>query len=138
MIPVVHSVAYVAAAAVFLVLGAGAWRRRATRPVASGCLVAVALGGAWWSLADAVIAAGVGAPASGIAAIATFPGIGVIVVAFACLGRSVQGADWVPSRRLLAMLAIEPVLATVAVATNRWHLEFYQGPGAATLGTPNR
>jgi diguanylate cyclase (GGDEF)-like protein len=137
MTPAVHSVVYVAAAVVFLVVAAGTWRRRAARPVAAACLVAIAVGGAWWSLADAVIATGVGAPASGMAATATFPGIGLVVAAFACVGRSVQGAEWAPSRGLILALGIEPVLATAAVATNPWHLAFYRGPGSATSGTPN-
>ncbi|NMM30081.1 MAG: hypothetical protein HHJ10_03295 [Cellulomonas sp.] len=56
---------------------------------------------------------------------------------FVCLARSAPGADWVPSRRLLALLAVEPVLVTVTAATNRWHLLFSDGPGAATLSTPS-
>jgi diguanylate cyclase (GGDEF)-like protein len=137
VITAVHVVAYIAATLLLLHLAAATWRCRAARPVASVCLVVIAVGGAWWSLGDAVIATGVGGPVSGIAATLTFPGIGVIVAGFVCLARSAQGTDWVPSRRLLALLAIEPVLATVAVATNPWHLQFYDGPGAATLSTPN-
>jgi len=133
----VHAVAYVAAALLLLHVGDRIWSRRAERPVASACLVAIAVGGAWWSLADAVIATGVGGPTSGIAAAATFPAIGVVVAAFLCLARSASSTDWVPTRRVLALLAVEPVAVTVAVATNPLHLGFYGGPGAATMSTPN-
>ena len=137
MFTAVHVAAYVAAALLLLHVASVTWRRRAERPAASVSLVAIAAGGAWWSLADAVIATGVGGPTSGIAATSTFPAIGVIVAAFLCLARSASSTDWVPTRRLLALLAIEPVLVTVAVATNPLHLQFYGGPGAATLSTPN-
>lgn len=137
MVDGVHVTAYVAAALLLLHVASRIWARRAERPVTSVSLVAILVGGAWWSLADAVIATGVGGPASGIAATATFPAIGVIVAAFLCLARSASSADWVPTRRLLALLAIEPLLVTVAVAANPLHLLFYSGPGAATLSTPN-
>lgn len=137
MTPAVHSGVYIVAALVFLVLADRTWRRRAARPVTAACLAVIAVGGAWWSLADAVIATGVGGPASGIAATLTFPGIAAVVAAFVCVGRSVQGTGWSPSRGLILALSIEPVLATAAVATNPWHLGFYRGPGAATLSTPN-
>ncbi|MGV8977106.1 MAG: diguanylate cyclase [Cellulomonas sp.] len=137
MLIALHVVAFVGAALLLLHLASMAWRGRAARRVAASSLVAVAVGGAWWSLGDAVIATGVGGPAAGIAAIATFPGIAAMVAGFVCLARSVSSADWVPRGRLLALLAVEPVLMTVAVATNPWHLEFYDGPGAATLSTPN-
>ncbi|HEY5516039.1 MAG TPA: histidine kinase N-terminal 7TM domain-containing protein, partial [Pengzhenrongella sp.] len=137
MFTAVHVAAYVAAALLLLHVASVTWRRRAERPAASVSLVAIAAGGAWWSLADAVIATGVGGPTSGIAATSTFPAIGVVVAAFLCLARSASSTDWVPTRRLLALLAIEPVLVTVAVATNPLYLQFYGGPGAATLSTPN-
>src|SRR5450830_1807397 len=77
MVSAVHVAAYVAAALLLLHVASVTWRRRAERPAASVSLVAIAAGGAWWSLADAVIATGVGGPASGIAATSTFPAIGV-------------------------------------------------------------
>lgn len=132
-----HAAAYVAAAVLLLHVGSGIWARRAERPVAAASLVAIVVGGAWWSLADAVIATGVGGPASGIAAAATFPAIGAIVAAFLCLARSASSTDWVPTRRLLATLAVEPLVVTVLVATNPLHQQFYGGPGAATFSTPN-
>ncbi|PVU82798.1 hypothetical protein DDP54_07000 [Cellulomonas sp. WB94] len=137
MVNAVHAAAYVAAALLLLHVGSGVWNRRAERPVASVSLVGIVAGGAWWSLADAVIATGVGGPASGIAAAATFPAIGVTVAAFLCLARSASSTDWVPTRRLLALLAIEPLLATALVATNPLHQLFYGGPGATTFSTPN-
>ena len=137
MLTALHVAAYVGAALLLLHVAAVVWSGRSPRPVASLSLVVMAVGGAWWSLGDAVIATGVGGPTSGIAATATFPGIAAVVAGFVCLARSAPGTDWVPSRRLLALLAVEPVLVTVTVATNRWHLLFYVGPGAATLSTPN-
>ncbi|HEX5332873.1 MAG TPA: diguanylate cyclase [Cellulomonas sp.] len=137
MLDAVHVAAYVAAAVLLLHVGSGIWTRRAERPVASMSLVVIVAGAAWWSLADAVIATGVDGPVSGIAAAAAFPAIGAIVAAFLCLARSASSTDWVPTRRLLAMLAVEPLVVTVLVATNPLHQQFYGGPGAATLSTPN-
>lgn len=135
---VAHVAVYLVAVAVLLVTAVKVWQRRGIRAVTATSLVVAVVGAAWWSVGDAVIAARPGAPLAGIAALATFPGIATLVAGFACLGRSVSGADWYPSRRVIAWLAVEPVLVTVVAATNPWHLLLYSGPGAASLSDPNR
>lgn len=134
---VVHVAAYVVAAAVLCAVALVVWRRRSTRAAMATSMGVVLLAAAWWSLADAVIAARPADPVPGVAALTTFPAIGVMVAAFLCLGLSMNGSGWRPSRGLLMGLAVEPVLVTVVAATNPWHLALYGGPGAATLVDPN-
>ncbi|MHB1490634.1 MAG: diguanylate cyclase [Cellulomonas sp.] len=137
MSSVVHAVAFVVAAAVLCAVALVVWRRRRARTVMASSMGVVLLAAAWWSLADAVIVAQPARPVAGIAALATFPAIGAMVAAFVCLGLSMNGSGWRPGRRLLVGLAVEPVLLTLVVATNPWHLAFYRGGGAATLVDPN-
>lgn len=134
---VVHVAAYVVAAAILCAVAAVVWHRRSARVAMASSMGVVLLAAAWWSLADAVIVARPDDPVPGIAALTTFPAIGTMVAAFVCLGLSMNGSGWRPSRGLLVGLAVEPVLVTVVAATNPWHLAFYRGTGAATLVDPN-
>lgn len=137
MSPVVHAVAFVVAAAVLCAVALVVWWRRGARPVMASSMAVILVAAAWWSLADAVIVAEPADPVAGIAALTTFPAIGTMVAAFVCLGLSMNGSGWRPGRRLLLGLVVEPVLVTLVVATNPWHLAFYRGTGAATLVDPN-
>ncbi len=137
MSSVVHAVAFVVAAAVLCAVALVVWRRRRERTVMASSMGVVLLAAAWWSLVDAVIVVEPARPVAGIAALSTFPAIGAMVAAFVCLGLSMTGSGWRPGRRLLVGLAVEPVLVTLVVATNPWHLAFYRGGGAATLVDPN-
>jgi len=133
----VHALVYVAATLVLLHIARVTWHQRAARAVTATSLAVVVVGAAWWSLADAVIAAGVRGPVSGIAALSSFPAIAGMAAGFVCLARSMDGTGWVPRRRFLAALAVEPLVVTLVAATNPWHLAFYGGPGAATLSDSN-
>jgi diguanylate cyclase (GGDEF)-like protein len=134
--PVVHALVYVLAAVVFVVVAVGALRHREPRTATAMSLAVLAIGGVWWSLADAVSVGPVPVHVQAVAALASFPGVATAVAGMACLGRSATGSGWVPSRRVVGALAVEPVLLTVVVATNTWHLLFYTGPAAASLGDP--
>lgn len=136
MRPLVHLLVYAAAAVVFVVVAVGAFRRRGPRTASATSLGVLAVAGAWWSLADAVSVGPFDPWVQSVAALASFPGVAVAVGAFACLGRTATGTGWVPSRAVLAGLSVEPILVTVVAATNPWHLLFYSGPEAATLGDP--
>jgi diguanylate cyclase (GGDEF)-like protein len=59
-----------------------------------------------------------------------------MVVAFMCLSYCIARPQWVPRRRVLVALLIEPVLSTLTTATNPWHLWMYGGPGASQLRDP--
>lgn len=131
-----HLLVYLAAAVVFVVVAVGAFRRRGPRTATATSLGVLGVAGAWWSLADAVSVGPFDPRVQSVAALASFPGVAVAVGAFACLGRSATGTGWVPSRAVLAGLSVEPILVTVAAATNPWHLLFYGGPAAAALGDP--
>lgn len=90
-------------------------------------------GTCWWSVSLAVAVASTDQTVAAIATALNFPGSGSMVAAFACLGIAIARPQWVPRRRLLVALLIEPVATMLAVATNPWHLLVYRGAGAPQL-----
>ncbi|MFS0700412.1 histidine kinase N-terminal 7TM domain-containing protein [Cellulomonas sp. 179-A 4D5 NHS] len=133
--PLVASV-YAASAILCTAVAVYAWRNRVGRVVTATSLAAVAVGAGWWSVVAALQAGGASEVVTAVSSLAVYPGIGFLVLAFTVLARSVAVGDWSPSRRLLALLAIEPVLVTAVAATNPWHRLLYHGPGAHELATP--
>ncbi|MBB2923950.1 diguanylate cyclase [Cellulomonas cellasea] len=133
--PLVASV-YVGSAILCTAVAIYAWRNRVGRRVTATALAGVAIGAGWWSVVAALQAGGVSDVVSAVASLAVYPGIGFLVLAFTVLARSVAVGDWSPSRRLLVLLAVEPVLVTVVAATNPWHRLLYYGPGTGELVTP--
>jgi diguanylate cyclase (GGDEF)-like protein len=113
-----------------------AWRNRVGRVVTATSLAAVAVGAGWWSVVAALQAGRAPEGLTAVTSLVVYPGIGVLVLAFTVLARSVSVTDWSPSRRLLALLAIEPVVVTAVAATNPWHRLLYHGPGAHELASP--
>lgn len=132
--PLVASV-YVASAILCTAVAVYAWRNRVGRAVTATALAAVAVGAGWWSVVAALEAGGAPDVVCAVASLAVYPGVGVLVLAFTVLARSVSVADWSPSRRLVALLAVEPVLVTAVAATNPWHRLLYDGPGTRELAT---
>jgi hypothetical protein len=126
-------VAYAAAAVVFAWIAVVTWRRRAHNPTVAVSLVVVMLGLGVSSLADAVALTSTTQRTAAIASLAILPGVGIATGAFVCLGIGLARPQWVPRRRFVALLLVEPVLITLAVATNPWHLLVYHGAGAAEL-----
>lgn len=126
-------VAYVAAAGVFVGIAVVTWDRRAHNPTVALSLVVVMLGLGLSSLADAVAVASTTERTAAIASLAILPGVGVASGAFACLAFGVVRPQWAPSRWLVLMLMVEPVLITVAAVTNPLHLWVYSGAGAEDL-----
>ena len=126
----------VVAAIACAVIAVITWRRRALNQTFAVALTFVMAGGFWWSVALAVVVAAPSPTAVGIATLVTFPGPSVLVTAFMCLGLTLARPQWVPRRWMVLALLVEPVLITVAGATNPWHLLVYRGPGAAQLTTP--
>ncbi|WP_298459524.1 diguanylate cyclase [uncultured Cellulomonas sp.] len=125
--------AYACAAVVFAVVATVTWRRRASNPAVAAALVAAMLGACWWSLADAVGVAAVDETVSAVGWLAVFPGLGVAVIAFACLAGCLARPPWAPSRRLVLALAAEPAVVSLLAATNPAHQLVYRGAGAAEL-----
>jgi diguanylate cyclase (GGDEF)-like protein len=121
------TLAYSAAAVAFVVLGVLTWRRRALSPVVARALVLAMVGGFWWSVGDAVATGAAGSPLAGVASLGIFPGLCGTVAAFVVLAAAIARAQWSPSRRVVGLLLVEPVLATVAAATNPWHGLFFTG-----------
>lgn len=126
-------VAYVAAAAVFAWIAVLTWQRRAHNPTVALSVVLVMVGLGLSSLADAVAVASTTDRTAAIASLAILPGIAVASGAFACLAFGVARPQWAPPRWLVLLLAIEPVLITVAAVTNPLHRWVYTGAGADKL-----
>jgi diguanylate cyclase (GGDEF)-like protein len=127
----------VAAAIACATIAVVTWRRRALKLTFAVALAFVMAGGCWWSIALAVVVAGRSATVVAIAKLATFPGPSILVTAFMCLGLAIVKPQWVPRRWMIAALLVEPVLITVAGATNPWHRLVYGGPGADRLTSPS-
>jgi len=125
-----------AAAIACAVIAVVTWRRRALNPPFAVALTFVMAGGVWWSAALAVVVAAPTATAAAVAKIATFPGPSILVTAFMCLGLTLARPQWVPRRWMIVALLVEPVLISLAGATNPWHQWVFRGPGAARLTTP--
>src|SRR5512139_3471334 len=101
-------------------VGVSSWRRRATAPAARA-LAWIMLGLAEWSgigAAGLVIGGVLGA---NIAVLGIYPGVAVAVVSFFWFCRVMAGHRARPSRRVRVLLAVEPVLLTVAAVTNGLH-----------------
>jgi diguanylate cyclase (GGDEF)-like protein len=126
-------VAYTAAAVVFALVAAVTWHRRALNPTVARALVTVMLGACWWSVADAVAVAAVQPVVAAVASLALFPGLSMTVASFIWLAATLDRAEGSPRSRLAVLLLVEPVLITVAAATNPWHLLVYVGEGARDL-----
>jgi len=133
---VVHDpvvLAYVATAVVFALIAVVTWRRRAHNPIIAAALTAAMAGAGWWSVALAVAGGSTNGAAVAIATLAAFLGADLLVAAFACLGLAIARPQWVPQHWLVAALLVEPVLMTLAAATNPWHQLVYGGAGAGQL-----
>jgi diguanylate cyclase (GGDEF)-like protein len=124
-----NALAAVTSAGVVLVC----WRRRAQNPTFAVMLAFVMAGGCWWSVGLEMDVTSTNAAVAATATVMYALGPSVMVAAFMCLGISIARPQWVPRRRLVAALFIEPVLITTAAVTNPWHLLVYAGPGAAQL-----
>jgi diguanylate cyclase (GGDEF)-like protein len=126
-------IAYAAAAVVYVVVAVITWRRRALHPTVATSLVGVMLGACWWSVADALALATDHPRLAGVASLAIFPGLSATVATFVWLAATLARRRGAPRSRWAAVLLVEPVLITVAAATNPWHQLVYAGAGAEDL-----
>jgi diguanylate cyclase (GGDEF)-like protein len=130
--------AYIATAVVLAWVGVVTWRRRAANLTLAAALTVVMVGACWWSVSLIVTQLAGDETAAAIATLVTFAGPSTLSAAFLCLGLAVARPQWAPQRALLLALLIEPVLITLAAATNPWHQLVYRGAGAAQLTQPAR
>lgn len=118
---------YVAAACVCVAVAAAAWHRRpvawAARPLAVAMGVCALYAVAAVGVAAMTRTASVPA-AHGVIFTWTLSSLllwsGLLAPPFLCLCRAVSDHVWRPSRRLLALLAIQPAVVAAAVATDPW------------------
>jgi diguanylate cyclase (GGDEF)-like protein len=114
-------------------LAAGvAWRRRRATPaaVALGLLMtAIAV----WCGVDLVIGLAVAGhlpeTAARVALGAVIPLVAVTVAAVFVISRSISSPGWTPRRRVIALLAVHPMVMTTAVLTNPWTEALYRVHG---------
>ena len=127
---------YVATAAVFAWIAVVTWRRRGHNPTIAAALTVTMAGACWWSLALTVTRVASNQTVVAIAMLGAFPGASIMVAAFVCLGLAIALPQWTPQRPVMIALLLEPVLITVAGASNPWHQLVYRGAGAAQLTGP--
>jgi len=109
------------------------WRRRAHNPILASIVTLIALAACWWNVCVAVALTSTDETVAAIALLAQNLGVCSIVAAFVCGGFAIAHPQWVPQRRVVIALCVEPVLITLVTATNPWHLLAYRGAGAAQL-----
>nr|WP_231126772.1 diguanylate cyclase [Motilibacter aurantiacus] len=105
--------------------GVLAWRHRGETTAATALAVTM-FSLAWWASAESVCRTGAPFPAQWVAQSLLFAGVGGVVVGFFCLSRAVAHPGWRPSRRLLVLLCLEPLLTVAAALTNPLHDWFYE------------
>ena len=121
--------AYLASAVACTVVGAVAWRHRAATPAAGSVAVSMA-GLAWWSSVDVWAVLAGDAATTVTRQLLIYPGVGAAVAGFLCLCWSLVDPAWRPARRLVVLLAVEPVLLTaLAVTDDLHHLVLRPDPG---------
>ncbi|MEU4216734.1 diguanylate cyclase [Actinoplanes sp. NPDC026623] len=119
-------------AGIAAVVGVLSWRRRSTTRAATGLALLMA-GVAWWS---ALVAAGIligGSPGARLYGLAIFPGAGLAVFGAFLLCRASADPGFRLSRRMVLLLSVEPVLASLAAATNDWHWRFMAEVGISPV-----
>jgi len=126
-------IAYAVVAVLFACIAAATWRRRAQNPAIAAILTLVLVGSCCWAATDAVAAMAADETVAAIAYLARVPAAGSTTAAFVCLGLAMARPQWVPGRRVVVALLVEPVLIMLVAGTNPWHLLVYRGAGAAQL-----
>jgi diguanylate cyclase (GGDEF)-like protein len=129
-------IAYALAAISCATVAVVAWRRRAHNQTLALSLSVAMAGACWWAACFALPRVVPTETMTAVTLSAAFPGPSITAAAFTCLGLAIARPQWVPGRRLIAALLVEPTLITLATATNPWHLLVYRGAGAAHLTSP--
>lgn len=99
------------------------WRRRAVTPAAS-CLTVAMLGVASWSAATGLSGVSDEPTVQRLSGWALFAGVSAAVAGYFCYCLAMVDRGWRLSRRLAALLAVEPATVGLAIATNGWHHGF--------------
>jgi diguanylate cyclase (GGDEF)-like protein len=128
--------AYVATAVVFAWIAVVTWRRRGHNPITAAALTITMAGACWWSVALTLTRVAGNETVVAVAMLGAFPGASIMVAAFLCLGLAIALPQWTPRRPVMLALLFEPILITLAGATNPWHQLVYHGAGAAQLAGP--
>ncbi|MDI6102744.1 diguanylate cyclase [Actinoplanes sp. NEAU-A12] len=114
------AVIFAVAVVISLTVAVAAWRRRG-EAVGFGAITVLASGAGWWS-AMALAGLFVRDPALALWFVAlAYPGVFTLVAGWWATARALTDRSWRLRRRTAAILAVEPVLCTVALATNPWH-----------------
>jgi diguanylate cyclase (GGDEF)-like protein len=109
------------------VLVAVAWSRRRTSPAATVFLV-VTVAVDFWATADLVSRVTTTMPVMLFWQRAIYPGVVIVPAALLAFALHLTGRGRRLTRRVLLLLAIEPILTLLAVATDPWHHLFIASP----------
>ncbi|MFC4070342.1 histidine kinase N-terminal 7TM domain-containing diguanylate cyclase [Actinoplanes subglobosus] len=116
----VLAVIFAAAVVISVSVGVRSWRRRA-EAAGFGAITVLAAGAGWWS---ALSLTGLFArePDTVLWVLSlAYPGIFALVAGWWATSRALTDRSWRLRRGSAALLAVEPVLTTVALASNPWH-----------------
>lgn len=122
-----YAVAYASSAALAAALAGYVWFRR-ERHVLTVTLTAYLVANSVWSSSE-LVATVLGPVRGRLVAGLVMPAVAVIVAACWCLVRGVEHVSWRPGRRVLAALAVHPVLMLAAGLTDPWHGSIVQRDG---------
>ncbi|WP_030166946.1 diguanylate cyclase [Spirillospora albida] len=115
---------YGVSAGVNLLLAVGAWGRRRVAPAFAATAVMLLMC-SWYVLINLLVIVWDDRPGR----VAVLTGLLVsdvaVVSAFLCLALLLIDRAWRPSRRLLLLLAVEPVVSGALLVTNGWHHTYY-------------
>lgn len=102
-----------------------AWRRRA-EAVGFTAITALAAGAAWWSCVSMVPLFTRDTAVVGASLALAYPAVFLVVAGWWATSRALKDRFWRLSRRAGVLLAIEPVLCTIALLTNPLHGMFIE------------
>ncbi|MGY1772091.1 histidine kinase N-terminal 7TM domain-containing diguanylate cyclase [Blastococcus sp. SYSU D00813] len=124
--------AFACAAVVAVVTAVLAWQRRSRTPAATALTVTMA-GVALWSTADALVYGIDAEPVRVAYPPVLIAAVGVVVVGYHVLARTVADPSWRLSRRLTALFAVEPLLVALTAALPATHALVISRPGSGAV-----
>ncbi|MEV6349105.1 diguanylate cyclase [Actinoplanes sp. NPDC051851] len=126
MATLVLSAVFAVSVVVALSVLVAAGRRRREAP-GFATIAAFAAGAAWWSAASMVTLYTRDETIVSIGIALIYPGVFLLVAAWWATAQALTDRFWRLERRTALLLAVEPVLCTLAIITNPWHHLFISG-----------
>lgn len=113
-----------------IIIGLGlmvvAWRRR-RESMGFTAMAAIGAGAVWWAGCTMIPLFSRDEKVVTVAVSLLYPGVFLVVAGWWATSRSLANRFWRLDRRSVALVAVEPVLASAALITNPWHHLFIAG-----------